>query len=168
MRAAGRAAIEEALLNPGGSVSLVERANLTEPSSLGGICTRVALRTHEKDWCHASSWIITWRGLRPSFGPDREEARSAALCQPGAPSGAGLGLGLRLEFKLGLGLGLGLQLGIGIGIGRRAALRRKPTAFDHAGGVKRTAADMTAASLTADWLAYAEVCTPSAPALHLL
>lgn len=44
----------------------------------------------------------------------------------------------------------------------------EPTTLDHAGGVKRSAAEMTTATLTADWMAYAEVCTRFAPALHPL
>lgn len=34
--------------------------------------------------------------------------------------------------------------------------------------MKRSAAEMTTATLTADWLAYAEVCTRDAPAMHPL
>ena len=42
----------------------------------------------------------------------------------------------------------------------------EPTTLDHAGGVKRSAAEMTTATLTADWMAYAEVCTRYVPDLQ--
>ena len=55
--------------------------------------------------------------------------------------------------------------GVRLRLRLRLGAAPEPTTLDHAGGVKRSAAEMTTATLTADWVAYAEVCTRFALAL---
>ena len=119
-------------------------AVLTEPS--GGLHqggSPHALEPRRRLHHHA---VRPWTFLHPG-----QKRRPATLCDDPSPGPSGVGIRLRL------------RLGVS-----GSAPRREPTTLDHAGGVKRSAAEMTTATLTADWLAYAEVCIRSASALHPL
>ena len=121
-------------------------AVLTEPSGRTGLHQGGSPHALEPRRRLNHDAVRPWTFLHPG-----QKRRPATLCDDPSPGPSGVGIRLRL------------RLGVS-----GSAPRREPTTLDHAGGVKRSAAEMTTATLTADWLAYAEVCIRSASALHPL